>query len=337
MPAYVSLPLHQLNTLSVYSCCGTHFPSLAFLRYLHLYPGTTKVRGNNVRLYFAVGNRAFHNLHESFGVAAAVSRALDCQKSEVESRLQVLLSRERALRKREARLREEVALCIAEEIVSAATSRSERAGSPGQRFFSHRKTEIDGAYTIQVAHRQNEGGKHLCAIALHRDDADLELLSAISREIGVAYAAAEASHAFPTLLLALSSGTTSPRPPLALAASTESLVLVAFEAPREAQGPSREAEEVATPAGKTGTKKNSGSKAKKGAAATIVDELVAKAGDHVRSSFGSSLKGGGKGKWQGKLVSSEASVGGTLRWNAEDSEKIVKAVTKAVEEISWGE
>ncbi|KDN41084.1 ThrRS/AlaRS common domain-containing protein, partial [Tilletiaria anomala UBC 951] len=99
----------NIDGIDANPCCGTHWPSLRFLHYIHIYPGTSKIRGSNVRLYFDVGRRAFHNLLESFDVAASISRTLGCARGETTARLDMLMAKEKGARKRELQLKEEVA------------------------------------------------------------------------------------------------------------------------------------------------------------------------------------------------------------------------------------
>ncbi len=292
-------------------CCGTHLPSLAHLEHLHIYKETSKVRGTNVRLYFDVGRRAMHNLYEGFDSMSSTAKTLDCARGDVAGRAELLVEKEKALRKREARLKEEVALTMAERIFEALRSDNEGSSSP----FSKRRAELDGAYTLH-ADRTEKEGHSICAIALHRDDADLDLLTAISRELASVYGASSESASLPHLLLCLSSGTTAPAAPLVSHAQTESLLLVGLSAP-QAGGAS------AVPA------PEAGKKAKPVAAYT--DQFVAAAGDELRKLFGSRLKGGGKGKWQGKLAPPEgASPDAALRWEKDDAGKRIQALKNAL-------
>jgi Ser-tRNA(Ala) deacylase AlaX len=87
-------------------CCGTHFPSLAFLGSIFIFPGFARISGpTRFRIFFVVGNAVLQQISMAHSIIKDVGSILDCGASAVPERVGQLhkarkdgLARERALK-----------------------------------------------------------------------------------------------------------------------------------------------------------------------------------------------------------------------------------------------
>ncbi|GAA6031373.1 hypothetical protein JCM8097_005629 [Rhodosporidiobolus ruineniae] len=101
-------------------CCGTHLPSLTPLRQLFLSPYTTSIRGTNSRIYFAFGPRALRYLSSAHSSAREAALAAGCAVPDLPSKVEGLVAATTEGKRREKRLREELAGYVARDVVDEA-------------------------------------------------------------------------------------------------------------------------------------------------------------------------------------------------------------------------
>ncbi|BGP49969.1 hypothetical protein JCM10450v2_005874 [Rhodotorula kratochvilovae] len=95
-------------------CCGTHYPSLAYLRTLYLAPFTTPIRGTNARIYFACGTpRVLAYLAGQQAAARDAALAAGCAVPNLPSKVDALVQAVAASNRREKRLAGELAGFVA--------------------------------------------------------------------------------------------------------------------------------------------------------------------------------------------------------------------------------
>lgn len=135
----------------------------------------------------------------------------------------------------------------------------------------------------------------------HREEAELEMLVNLSRELSSIVEAYPGSGSgtvtATTTLVALSCGPVAPSQP-----SAGSCALLTFFIKGHAEG----AESA-------------------GDADNVGNAAVSRAGHKVKELFGSRLRGGGKGRWQGKLADG--------RWQKEDAQMVAEILEKSVEQV----
>lgn len=102
------------------SCCGTHYPSLSPLSFLFLSPYTTSIRSTNSRIYFAFGHRAHTFLSSSFQSARNAALSIGCSVSDLPEKTKEVLSRETDGKRREKKVKEELAGWVAKDVVQRA-------------------------------------------------------------------------------------------------------------------------------------------------------------------------------------------------------------------------
>lgn len=284
-------------------CCGTHYPTLGSLRLLHILPGTSKVRGTNVRLYFAVGQRAINELVSAFNTATDLTRSLECARSEAVGRLDQLVQREKAVRKRESRLKEEVGFRVSTKLVSRLVEQI-----PSELLLQDRKGNDDRLPSKSIT---SEGPTtydvcpgYLCVAAeIYRPDADSEMVSWILKGMESEFAREPRAH---TLLLAIRTGPSGREDPVP--GATAGLTVKAFVTTSRSDRPNPQPQ-MAPP-----------------------EKLLTKFSDRLRSSsvFTGRLKGGGKGQWQGKLIARESEP--FARWTSEEANEVHALIQNASQE-----
>jgi alanyl-tRNA synthetase len=113
----------QYNSTEVdqlYSCCGTHYPSLGYLQSLFIFPNTTSIRGTNFRLSFIVGSRVINHLTTASAIVRSSASILGCAAGEVSDRSKIVMNNARDGLKKEKALLEELARLVAKDLASGA-------------------------------------------------------------------------------------------------------------------------------------------------------------------------------------------------------------------------
>ncbi|GAA6004208.1 hypothetical protein JCM10207_002483 [Rhodosporidiobolus poonsookiae] len=103
-------------------CCGTHFPSLSYLSFLFLSPYTTPIRSTNARVYFAFGSRALAHLSSTFTHARDAALAAGCAVPDLQDKVAGLVQGQVESKRREKRLKEELAGLVAREVLERANA-----------------------------------------------------------------------------------------------------------------------------------------------------------------------------------------------------------------------
>ena len=236
----------NLLTHSVcHRCCGTHYPDLSWLRNIFISPFTTAIRGTNSRLYFAAGPRILAMLSSSHQVARNSALEVGCNPIDLADRVNGMVSSLTELKRREKRLKEELAGHVAKELWESALTQ-------------------EGVLT-GLSFREEESTN------------SLEFLQLISQDLSNRYNSIDKS--------------ISPRPYLFLLA--------------------------------VGDTPGSSNPANGAVLILGTDDLVVKAGKLLVEKLAGKVKGGGKGRWQGKLLD---------KWAVGDREKL----ERVLEEITTG-
>ncbi|BGP18079.1 hypothetical protein JCM10213_006530 [Rhodosporidiobolus nylandii] len=116
-------------------CCGTHAPSLSFLRLCFISPYTSPIRGTNTRLYFAFGTRALSFLTSSFTQGRAAAAAAGCALPDLADKTAQLVATAAEGKKKEKRLREELAAYVAKDVLDQARSAGGEGGVLAKAFL----------------------------------------------------------------------------------------------------------------------------------------------------------------------------------------------------------
>ncbi|GAA5906613.1 putative alanine--tRNA ligase [Sporobolomyces salmoneus] len=229
-------------------CCGTHYPDLSYLQSIFLSPFTTPIRGTNCRLYFVSGPRILHHLSTSHQIARNAALEAGCKPLDLAERVEGMVSTLAEIKRREKRLKEELAGHVAKELWDNAIKESQ-----------------EGSMIAGMSFREEESTN------------SLDFLSLVSIDLTSRYNALNpSSSSLPRKYLFLlavgdTPGSTSP---------TNGAVLILGS-----------------------------------------EDLVVKAGKLVVEKLKGKVKGGGKGRWQGKL---------TDKWVAGDREKLEDVVKEAI-------
>ncbi|GAA5851636.1 hypothetical protein JCM9279_002524 [Rhodotorula babjevae] len=122
-------------------CCGTHYPSLAYLRTLYLAPFTTPIRGTNARVYFASGaQRTLAYLATQQGPAREAALAAGCALPDLPERVEALVNGVAEAKRREKKLAAELAGFVARDLWERAQARA-RGGEGGARASTLREDD----------------------------------------------------------------------------------------------------------------------------------------------------------------------------------------------------
>ncbi|GAA5879029.1 hypothetical protein JCM16303_001274 [Sporobolomyces ruberrimus] len=227
-------------------CCGTHYPDLSWLRSLFISPYTTPIRGTNCRLYFVAGPRVLNFLSSSHQFARSAALEAGCNQSDLADRVGGMVSSLAELKRKEKRMKEEIAGHVAKELwENAAVPTNEEGG-------------ID-AVLAGLSFREEESTN------------SLDFLSLVSIDLTARYNALEPSSSARKYLFILASGDT----PGSSEPTNGAILILGSE------------------------------------------DLVVKAGKLTAEKLAGKVKGGGKGRWQGKL---------TDKWVAGDREKLEKVL-----------
>lgn len=154
------------------SCCGTHYPSLSYLRTLYISPNTTSIRGTNTRLYFAVGSsRVLAYLASVQSPARQAALHAGCAVADLPNKVEGLVSAGTDLRRREKRLQAELAQWVAKDLW-------DRAASPAHAGAGASEEEEEGAAAAAAP-------KTITGSLLREEDAtnSLEFLSTVALEL----------------------------------------------------------------------------------------------------------------------------------------------------------
>lgn len=107
----------RLIIMVVNSCCGTHYPSLAYLRTLYLSPFTTSIRGTNARVYFACGApRVLAHLEGLQLAAREAALAAGCAVQDLPKKVEGLVGGVTEAKRREKKLAGELAGWVASDL-----------------------------------------------------------------------------------------------------------------------------------------------------------------------------------------------------------------------------
>jgi alanyl-tRNA synthetase len=224
-------------------CCGTHYPDLSWLRSLFISPFTTPIRGTNCRLYFVAGPRVLTFLASSHQVARNSALEAGCNPLDLADRVNGMVSSLAELKRREKRMKEELAGHVAKELWESAIMSTEEDVLAGLSFREEEATN------------------------------SLDFLSLVSMDLSARYNALDEPRRKYLFLLAVGDtpGSTNP---------TNGAVLILGS-----------------------------------------EDLVVKAGKLTVEKLAGKIKGGGKGRWQGKL---------TDKWVAGDREKLERVLTDSI-------
>ncbi|GAA5934303.1 putative alanine--tRNA ligase [Sporobolomyces koalae] len=229
-------------------CCGTHYPDLSWLRSLFISPYTTPIRGQNCRLYFVAGPRVLHLLSSSHQYARAAASEAGCNPADLADRVHGMVSTLSDLKRREKRMKEELAGHVAKDLWNTAILES--TASDDDRMLP----------IVGCSFREEEATN------------SLEFLSLVSIDLAARFNALEQPER--KYLFVLAAGDTA-----GSATATPGSVLILGS-----------------------------------------EDWVAKAGKLTVDKLAGKIKGGGKGRWQGKL---------TDKWVAGDREKLERVVQEA--------
>ncbi|POY71709.1 hypothetical protein BMF94_5301 [Rhodotorula taiwanensis] len=120
-----------IDELDENPCCGTHYPSLAYLRTLYISPNTTSIRGSNSRIYFCVGSsRVLAYLASIQAPARQAALEAGCGLNDLPGKVEGLVSATAESKRREKRLHAELAQYVAKDLwLRAATLSGNDASS----------------------------------------------------------------------------------------------------------------------------------------------------------------------------------------------------------------
>ncbi|KPV72447.1 uncharacterized protein RHOBADRAFT_55913 [Rhodotorula graminis WP1] len=111
-------------------CCGTHYPSLAYLRTLYLAPFTTPIRGTNARVYFASGaQRTLAYLATQQAPAREAALAAGCALPDLPAKVDALVQGVAEAKRREKKLAGELAGFVARDLWERAQQGREGEGA----------------------------------------------------------------------------------------------------------------------------------------------------------------------------------------------------------------
>lgn len=156
------------------SCCGTHYPSLAYLRTLYISPNTTSIRGTNTRLYFAVGSsRVLAYLASVQAPARQAALHAGCAIADLPNKVEGLVSSGTDLKRREKRLHAELAQWVAKDLWDRAASQAQFSSPSSETFAGAPEEDVGGA------------PKTITGSLLREEDAtnSLEFLSTVALEL----------------------------------------------------------------------------------------------------------------------------------------------------------
>ncbi|GAA6023760.1 hypothetical protein JCM11491_006036 [Sporobolomyces phaffii] len=119
LPVQRTVIIHDLDENP---CCGTHYPDLSYLGSIFISPYTTPIRGTNSRVHFVAGPRVGATLASSHGVARTAALAAGCNPADLASRVSGLVAAVADLKRREKRLREELARTVANDLWDTAAA-----------------------------------------------------------------------------------------------------------------------------------------------------------------------------------------------------------------------
>ncbi|GAA5889028.1 hypothetical protein JCM8208_007748 [Rhodotorula glutinis] len=123
-------------------CCGTHYPSLAYLRTLYLAPFTTPIRGTNARVYFASGaSRTLAYLATQQGPAREAALAAGCALHDLPERVEALVAGVAEAKRREKKLMGELAGFVARDLWDRAQGREGEGEGRGARASTLREDD----------------------------------------------------------------------------------------------------------------------------------------------------------------------------------------------------
>ncbi|GAA5881847.1 hypothetical protein JCM3774_003056 [Rhodotorula dairenensis] len=112
-----------IDRLDENPCCGTHYPSLAYLRTLYVSPNTTSIRGTNSRIYFAVGSsRVLAYLASVQAPARQAALEAGCGLGDLPDKVRGLVGAGSELKRRERRLHAELASWVAKDLWDRAVA-----------------------------------------------------------------------------------------------------------------------------------------------------------------------------------------------------------------------
>ncbi|GAA5956167.1 hypothetical protein JCM3765_005479 [Sporobolomyces pararoseus] len=225
-------------------CCGTHYPDLSWLRCIFISPFTTAIRGTNSRLYFAAGPRVVAMLSSSHQVARNSALEAGCNPMDLADRVNGMVSTLAELKRREKRMKEELAGHVAKQLWESAMAQEDILAG-----FSFREEESTNS---------------------------LEFLQLISQDLSNRYNSLDKSDPPRKYLFLLAVGDTP-----GSSTPTNGAVLI------------------------LGT-----------------DDLVVKAGKLLVEKLAGKVRGGGKGRWQGKLLD---------KWAVGDREKLERVLEEVTE------
>ncbi|GAA5862738.1 hypothetical protein JCM1840_002657 [Sporobolomyces johnsonii] len=239
-----------IDDLDENPCCGTHYPDLSYLRSLFISPYTTPIRGQNARVYFVVGPRVLTFLSSSHQIARSSALEAGCNPADLSERVSALVSGLADLKRKEKRLKEELAGYVAKDLWDEALKSAHSGGD-------------------------DETTAVLRGLSFREEDATnaLEFLGAVASDLKTRCDALSETPPRRQLFILACGGTSG-----STGATSGAVVIFGTE------------------------------------------ELVVKAGKMVVEKLGGKIKGGGKGRWQGKV---------TDRWEAGDKEKLEKVLEEA--------
>lgn len=226
------------------SCCGTHYPDLSWLRSLFISPFTTPIRGTNCRVYFVSGPRVLHFLSSSHQVARNSALEAGCNPVDLADRVNGMVLSLAEVKRKEKRLKEELAGHVAKDLWDTATAR-------------------EGTVLAGMSFREEEATN------------SLDFLSLVSMDLTARYNALDQSQGPRKYLFVLAVGDT----PGSTSPTNGAVLILGSE------------------------------------------DLVVKAGKLAVEKFAGKVKGGGKGRWQGKL---------TDKWVVGDREKLERVLADAL-------
>ncbi|BGP01753.1 hypothetical protein RTG_01770 [Rhodotorula toruloides ATCC 204091] len=136
-----------IDELDENPCCGTHYPSLAYLRTLYISPNTTSIRGTNARVYFAVGApRLLAYLSSIHTAAREAALAAGCAIPDLPAKVEGLVSGVSDVRRNQKRLAGELASWVAKDLWEQA---SKAAAGEGKTLKALSFREEDATNSLE--------------------------------------------------------------------------------------------------------------------------------------------------------------------------------------------
>jgi len=134
-----STTLTSLRRFPRTACCGTHYPSLSYLRVLHLAPYTTPIRGTNARVYFACGaSRVLAYLATQASPLRDAALAAGCAAPDLPGKVDQLVQGVTEGKRREKRMATELAGFVARDLWDQAGGAE---GTKGRRASTLREDD----------------------------------------------------------------------------------------------------------------------------------------------------------------------------------------------------